>query len=108
MPCIHFRNWKCEELRIYSYVRYRRHSKKDSTSILTGYQTEDGTESDAVTFQSESDPDALGIAVDLGTTTVAMELVQLATGATISQHGFLNPQIKYGSDVISRIKKGQP
>ena len=80
--------------------------KKDSTSILTGYQAEDGTESDAVTFQSESDPDALGIAVDLGTTTVAMELVQLATGVTISQHGFLNPQIKYGSDVISRIKKG--
>lgn len=80
--------------------------KKDNTSILTGYQTEDGTEADAVTFQSDSDPDALGIAVDLGTTTVAMELVQLTTGATISQHGFLNPQIRYGSDVISRIKKG--
>lgn len=79
---------------------------KDNTSILARYQTDGYADSYISRFQSDTDPDALGIAVDLGTTTVAMELVQLASGKAISQHGFMNPQIKYGSDVISRIKKG--
>jgi len=44
-----------------------------------------------------------GIAVDLGTTTVVVELVDLNTGESIDFLAAANSQMKYGSDVISRI-----
>ncbi|WFD09913.1 ASKHA domain-containing protein [Tepidibacter hydrothermalis] len=44
-----------------------------------------------------------GIAIDIGTTTVAVYLLNLNTGEQISVKSFQNPQAVYGSDVISRI-----
>jgi uncharacterized 2Fe-2S/4Fe-4S cluster protein (DUF4445 family) len=45
-----------------------------------------------------------GLAVDIGTTTVVMLLVDRATGAIVASDSFLNPQRLYGADVISRIR----
>ncbi len=47
--------------------------------------------------------DAFTIAIDLGTTTIAMELID-STGKTISTYSCLNSQISVGADVVSRIK----
>lgn len=44
-----------------------------------------------------------GIAVDIGTTTIAAALLDMKTGKLISQKGCHNPQKEYGSDIISRI-----
>ena len=44
-----------------------------------------------------------GIAVDIGTTTIAMCLVALEDGEIIDNYSALNNQRIYGSDVISRI-----
>lgn len=44
-----------------------------------------------------------GIAVDIGTTTLVFHLVQLITGSLIETRTAMNPQAKYGADVISRI-----
>ena len=44
-----------------------------------------------------------GIAIDIGTSTVVVELVDLSTGEIIETATANNPQIKFGSDVISRI-----
>ncbi len=46
---------------------------------------------------------AIGLTVDLGTTTVAARLVDLGRGTVIDQAGTYNRQCAYGSDVISRI-----
>ncbi len=45
-----------------------------------------------------------GIAVDVGTTTLAASLVNLKNGSEIAVMGEVNPQISFGDDVISRIK----
>ena len=45
----------------------------------------------------------LGLAVDLGTTTIAGYLLDLSTGQTLASRGTLNPQTGYGEDIISRI-----
>ncbi len=45
----------------------------------------------------------LGLAVDLGTTKIAAYLLDLATGATLAAHGAMNPQIRYGEDVVTRM-----
>ena len=47
--------------------------------------------------------DLLGVAFDIGTTTLAAALVNLATNEVIAQESRLNPQVRWGSDVISRI-----
>ena len=46
----------------------------------------------------------LGIAIDLGTTTIAAQIVDLASGAVLGVETVLNPQARYGSDVMSRIR----
>ncbi|MBI2829671.1 MAG: DUF4445 domain-containing protein [Chloroflexi bacterium] len=45
----------------------------------------------------------LGLAIDLGTTTIAGYLVDLTSGHTLASQGVMNPQIGYGEDIISRI-----
>ena len=45
----------------------------------------------------------LGLAVDVGTTTVAMELIDLETGAALQVSSFGNPQSFAGSDVMNRV-----
>ena len=45
----------------------------------------------------------LGLAVDLGTTEVAVFLVDLETGRTLASQGHMNAQIAYGEDVIARL-----
>ena len=43
------------------------------------------------------------IAVDIGTTTVFGQVLDLQTGEILSEHGEFNSQISYGEDIISRI-----
>ncbi|MDR0818600.1 MAG: 2Fe-2S iron-sulfur cluster binding domain-containing protein, partial [Oscillospiraceae bacterium] len=47
--------------------------------------------------------DKLAMAYDIGTTTVASYLIDLKTGAELATSSLLNPQTKYGGDVIMRI-----
>ncbi len=44
-----------------------------------------------------------GLAVDLGTTKIAIFLVDLVSGKTIDSKGIINPQISYGEDIMSRL-----
>ncbi len=43
------------------------------------------------------------VAMDIGTTTIYGQLVNLITGETLAQYGEYNEQISYGEDVITRI-----
>ncbi len=47
--------------------------------------------------------DPLGIAVDIGTTTLVFYLVNLVTGSLMKTRSLINPQTRFGADVISRI-----
>lgn len=44
-----------------------------------------------------------GVAVDVGTTTIVAQLIDLRTGTVIGVEGSLNRQARYGEDVISRM-----
>ena len=46
---------------------------------------------------------AFGIAVDIGTTTVAAVLLDLQTGETLERTSAVNPQTEVGGDVLTRI-----
>jgi len=45
----------------------------------------------------------LGMAFDIGTTTVVGYLIDLETGQELAVSSLLNPQTRYGDDVVSRI-----
>ena len=46
---------------------------------------------------------ALGIAFDVGSTTVAGHLCDLRTGDVLASAGAMNPQIRFGEDLMSRV-----
>ncbi len=56
-----------------------------------------------VTFEDPM-PGAIGTAIDIGTTTVAMRTYNLITGELMNETGFINPQTSVASDVIGRIE----
>ncbi len=47
--------------------------------------------------------EGLGVAVDLGTTTIAAQMLDLATGEVLAVRTGLNPQCAHGADVMSRV-----
>ena len=49
------------------------------------------------------DPEDLGVALDIGTTTLRLLLIRLSDGVIVGEAGAYNPQIAKGADVISRI-----
>lgn len=46
---------------------------------------------------------ALGVAFDIGSTTIAGHLCDLLSGEIVATHGEMNPQIRFGEDVMSRV-----
>ncbi len=46
---------------------------------------------------------ALGLAVDVGSTTLAAQLCDLTSGAVLAVEGAVNPQIRFGEDLMSRV-----
>jgi uncharacterized 2Fe-2S/4Fe-4S cluster protein (DUF4445 family) len=62
------------------------HDNKDIIAIYPGLET-----------------DCYGLAVDVGSTTIAAHLTELSSGQILSSAGAMNPQIKYGEDLMSRV-----
>ena len=46
---------------------------------------------------------AYGVAIDVGSTTIAGHLADLADGAVLASNGVMNPQIRFGEDLMSRV-----
>ncbi|SNS45747.1 ASKHA domain-containing protein [Tropicimonas sediminicola] len=45
----------------------------------------------------------LGLAIDLGSTTIAGHLCNLRSGEVLASAGIMNPQIRFGEDLMSRV-----
>ena len=46
---------------------------------------------------------AFGLAVDIGSTTIAGHLCDLGSGEVVASAGMMNPQIRFGEDLMSRV-----
>jgi len=46
---------------------------------------------------------AFGVAIDVGSTTIAAHLTDLASGEVVAANGAMNPQIRFGEDLMSRV-----
>lgn len=79
-------------------------SIKDKREIKKEKQSKDLKANEQYKQKQDIEGTNCFIAVDIGTTTIAMALVDEETGKIIDTYTSLNHQRKYGSDVISRIK----
>lgn len=68
-------------------------SEKEGKVLTTGYIPE---------FEKDF-RDGYGVAVDIGTTTAALDLVRLSDGEVLGCGSMLNAQKKFGQDVLTRI-----
>ena len=58
---------------------------------------------EVIGVESGTDERNYGLAVDIGTTTVAGYLCDLTSGEVVASDSMTNPQVAYGEDVMSRI-----
>ncbi len=83
----------------------RCHKIHQDMHVLVNFHYTDSAVSDDNSKVSEEE-DVYGIGIDLGTTTIAMSLVD-GTGHVLGVFCRENPQTIYGSDVLSRIKAAE-
>lgn len=60
-------------------------------------------EDTVIAVSVEKEP-VYGIAIDIGTTTLAFSLIDLETGNLTDNYSMINSQVQFGADVISRIQ----
>ncbi len=75
-------NWEVTVL-----LYYKEHSTPEIIDVYSGY----------------SEIPAFGLAIDLGSTSIAATLCDLNSGKIVGSMGIMNPQIRYGEDVMSRV-----
>jgi uncharacterized 2Fe-2S/4Fe-4S cluster protein (DUF4445 family) len=78
-------------------------------AVAAGPLTLDIAQMDAAILADESvfeftPREGLGIAVDLGTTTLVAQLLDLSTAHVLAVRTALNPQAAYGADIMSRVQ----
>ena len=78
-------------------------SRADSDLVLDIGQWEETILADNSSFTFTSH-EGLGIAIDLGTTTLVAQLVDRQTGRVLAVESALNPQAAHGADVMSRVQ----
>jgi uncharacterized 2Fe-2S/4Fe-4S cluster protein (DUF4445 family) len=78
-------------------------SRVESHLTLEVAQWETPVLGDDSTFAFEP-AEGCGIAIDLGTTTLAAQMLDLRTGEVLAVKTALNPQAAYGADVMSRVQ----
>ena len=48
----------------------------------------------------------VGVAIDVGSTTISAHLCDMVTGHVLASTGAMNPQIRFGEDLMSRVSYG--
>lgn len=48
-------------------------------------------------------PEIYGVTADIGSTTIALQLVDMTSGDVVASLGAVNPQIRFGDDIMSRL-----
>lgn len=69
--------------------------------VVTDSEISDETKSKEISWETRTE--SYGIGVDIGTTTIAMQLIELGSEKIVDTYTAINRQRAYGADVISRI-----
>jgi len=90
---------KCRMVKLDPVIKKKFDPESDTTTVTAGehiLQTETGDTTATI----------YGLAIDIGTTTLVVSLIDLKTGEALRSNVALNPQALHAQDVLSRIKIG--
>jgi uncharacterized 2Fe-2S/4Fe-4S cluster protein (DUF4445 family) len=83
--------------------------ERDATLDIAQWETAILADDSAFSFTPR---EGLGVAVDIGTTTLVAQLLDLQTARVLGVRTALNPQVKHGADLMTRVEfaihGGQP
>ena len=71
--------------------------------VVSNFKIKIGWANNPIVKLEHATQPALGVAIDIGTTTVALMLVELATGKVKGRASTFNKQMSFGDDVLTRI-----
>lgn len=71
--------------------------------VVSNFKIKISWANNPITTGSNVTAPAMGVAIDIGTTTVALMLVELASGRVKGRASTFNKQMSYGDDVLTRI-----
>jgi uncharacterized 2Fe-2S/4Fe-4S cluster protein (DUF4445 family) len=95
------REWGFEGLRIdLQALRRLGHALRDGKHQVTAVVWNDA---EVIDVQPGYHEGLYGLAVDVGSTTVAAHLCDLHTGAVLATESMMNPQVTFGEDLMSRV-----
>ncbi|MCI2398289.1 ASKHA domain-containing protein [Aliiroseovarius subalbicans] len=79
--------------------------RKGNWTVTAAVHTGDATRPPSICalWPGYYDGQVYGLAVDLGSTTIAAHLCDLQTGDVVGSSGIMNPQIRFGEDLMSRV-----
>ena len=93
-------SWEDEYEKIFGNISFNvlkntNFSKGEKHAIYLNYEL--------IAIRDKSDDKIYAAAVDIGTTSVAISVLDLSHGKVIERASFVNPQISFGLDVLSRM-----
>ncbi|MEP3049370.1 MAG: ASKHA domain-containing protein [Roseibium sp.] len=77
--------------------------RKGSWSVTAAIYRDESVPPTLIALWPEDRRAVYGLAVDIGSTTIAAHLCNLQNGRTVSSAGTSNPQIRFGEDLMSRV-----
>lgn len=93
-------SWQDEYEKIFGKISY---NVLKNTNFSKGEKHAIYLNDDLIAIRDKDDIEVYAAAIDIGTTSVAISVLDISKGKVIERASFVNPQISFGLDVLSRM-----
>jgi uncharacterized 2Fe-2S/4Fe-4S cluster protein (DUF4445 family) len=98
-------DWQIRDLRVDSSIclTIAEHLRRGNRTLTTAVWSDNQQPAQLIATWPGLLEDIYGLAIDVGSTTIALHLTNLHTGEVTASTGCMNPQIRFGEDLMSRV-----
>lgn len=93
-------SWEDEYEKVFGHISY---NVLKNTNFTKGVKHAIYLNDDLIAIRDEGDDKIYAAAVDIGTTSVAISVLDITSAKVVERASFVNPQISFGLDVLSRM-----
>lgn len=93
-------SWEDEYEKVFGHISY---NVLKNTNFTKGVKHAIYLNDDVIAIRDEGDDKRYAAAVDIGTTSVAISVLDISSARVVERASFVNPQISFGLDVLSRM-----
>ena len=93
-------SWEDEYEKVFGHISY---NVLKNTNFTKGVKHAIYLNDDVIAIRDEGNDKIYAAAVDIGTTSVAISVLDISSARVVERASFVNPQISFGLDVLSRM-----